>query len=183
MKFGLANWDFVLQRESFSDDWNPALTNNFKTYEGAFFRIRGPQDHRASIGEQLELREAGLRRYIFLARLHDSPGRRYGPGLDRRDGSIVVFKSCGGEISICGPSIKHSQSFPLDRHEFSGRIYREFVPLFHDDGGAAIAKVNLFNDLSLQESPVAIPSRGSSLLAKTVSTKLKITTTTLSSST
>src|ERR1700730_1940173 len=141
MKFGLANWDFVLQRESFSDDWNPALTNNFKTYKGAFFRIRGPQDLRASIGEQLELREAGLRRYIFLARLHDSPGRRYGPGLDRRDGSIVVFKSSSSEIFIGGSSVKHSQSFSLDRHEFPGCIYREIVPLFHDDSGAAITEM------------------------------------------
>ena len=38
--------------------------------------------------------------------------------------------------------------------------------------GASIAKVNLFTDLSREQAPVAVPSRGSSLLAKTVSTKL-----------
>jgi hypothetical protein len=45
----------------------------------------------------------------------------------------------------------------------------QFLALMH---GAAMGKVNLFTDLSLEQSPVAVPSRGSSLLAKTVSTKL-----------
>src|ERR1700674_2837149 len=119
MEFGLANGNFILQRESLSHDWNPALTNNFKTYQRAFFRIRRPQHLRSRIGEQLELRKAGLGHYIFLTRLHNAPGGRYGPGLDGSNSSIVVFKSGGGEISIGRSSVKHSQSFPLDRYKLS----------------------------------------------------------------
>jgi hypothetical protein len=45
----------------------------------------------------------------------------------------------------------------------------QFLSLVH---AAAAAKVALFEDASLGEVPIAVPSRGSSLLAGTVSTKL-----------
>ncbi|MBV8376377.1 MAG: Hsp70 family protein [Verrucomicrobia bacterium] len=45
----------------------------------------------------------------------------------------------------------------------------QFLALVH---AASKAKVALFNDSSLGEAPIAVPSRGSSLLARTVSTKL-----------
>ena len=37
---------------------------------------------------------------------------------------------------------------------------------------ASKAKITLFEDKTLAEAPIAVPSRGSSLLAKTVSTTL-----------
>ena len=46
----------------------------------------------------------------------------------------------------------------------------QFLALVH---AAATAKVALFEDASLGEVPIAVPSRGSSLLAGTVSTKLE----------
>jgi len=141
MKFRLTHRNFILEPESFPHDGNPALANNFKSYERAFFRIGGPQHLGARIGEQLELRKAGLRRYIFLARLHNAPGGRYGPGLDRSYGGIVVFKSSSGEISIGGPPVKHSQRFSLGQHKLSGYVYGEIVPLVHNDGGAAITEM------------------------------------------
>jgi molecular chaperone DnaK (HSP70) len=45
----------------------------------------------------------------------------------------------------------------------------QFLALIH---AASTAKVSLFSDLVLDQVPVAVPSRGSSLLAKTLSTKL-----------
>jgi hypothetical protein len=45
----------------------------------------------------------------------------------------------------------------------------QFLALTHT---VSIAKVSLFTDPSLEQASIAVPSRGSSLLAKTVSTKL-----------
>jgi hypothetical protein len=45
----------------------------------------------------------------------------------------------------------------------------QFLALIH---GARTAKVSLLTNLSLDQTPIAIPSRGSSLFAKTISTKL-----------
>ena len=45
----------------------------------------------------------------------------------------------------------------------------QFLALVH---AASKAKITLFEDEALAEAPIAVPSRGSSLLAKTVSTTL-----------
>src|SRR5580692_1187500 len=93
--------------------------------------------------------------------------------VTEKDGNLAVERiSVGEHILLGGDNMDLALAYTLKGQlEETGKALDQwqFLALMH---GAAIAKVNLFTDLSIEQSPVAVPSRGSSLLAKTVSTKL-----------
>ena len=93
--------------------------------------------------------------------------------VSEKDGNLEVERiSVGEHILLGGDNMDLALAYTLKAQlEAAGKTIDswQFLALMH---GAGIAKVNLFTDLSLEQSSVAVPSRGSSLLAKTVSTKL-----------
>jgi molecular chaperone DnaK (HSP70) len=93
--------------------------------------------------------------------------------VSEKDGNLEVERiSVGEHILLGGDNMDLALAYTLKGQlEAAGKSIDswQFLALMH---GAGIAKVNLFMDLSLEQSSVAVPSRGSSLLAKTVSTKL-----------
>jgi molecular chaperone DnaK (HSP70) len=93
--------------------------------------------------------------------------------VSEKDGNLEVERiSVGEHILLGGDNMDLALAYTLKGQlEAAGKSIDswQFLALMH---GAGIAKVNLFTDLSLEQSSVAVPSRGSSLLAKTVSTKL-----------
>src|SRR3984957_7987525 len=93
--------------------------------------------------------------------------------VTEKDGNLEVERiSVGEHILLGGDNMDLALAYTLKGQlETAGKSIDswQFLALMH---GAAMAKVNLFTDLSLEQSPVAVPSRGSSLLGKTVSTKL-----------
>jgi len=93
--------------------------------------------------------------------------------VTEKDGNLEVERiSVGEHILLGGDNMDLALAYTLKAQlEAAGKSIDswQFLALMH---AAAIAKVNLFTELSLEESPIAIPSRGSSLFAKTVSTKL-----------
>jgi len=93
--------------------------------------------------------------------------------VSEKDGNLQVERiSVGEHILLGGDNMDLALAYTLKGQlEAAGKSIDswQFLALMH---GAGIAKVNLFTDLSLEQSSVAVPSRGSSLLAKTVSTKL-----------
>jgi molecular chaperone DnaK (HSP70) len=93
--------------------------------------------------------------------------------VSEKDGNLEVERiSVGEHILLGGDNMDLALAYTLKGQlEAAGKSIDswQFLALMH---GAGIAKVNLFTDLSLEQTSVAVPSRGSSLLAKTVSTKL-----------
>ena len=93
--------------------------------------------------------------------------------VTEKDGNLEVERiSVGEHILLGGDNMDLALAYTLKAQlEAAGKSIDawQFLALMH---GASLAKVNLFTDLSLELAPVAIPSRGSSLLAKTLSTKL-----------
>jgi molecular chaperone DnaK (HSP70) len=93
--------------------------------------------------------------------------------ITEKNGNLEVERiSVGEHILLGGDNMDLALAYTLKAQlEEAGKSIDswQFLALMH---GASIAKVNLFTDLSREHSPVAVPSRGSSLLAKTVSTKL-----------
>jgi molecular chaperone DnaK (HSP70) len=93
--------------------------------------------------------------------------------VSEKDGNLEVERiSVGEHILLGGDNMDLALAYTLQAQlEAAGKSIDswQFLALMHSAG---IAKVNLFTDLSLTQSPVAVPSRGSSLIAKTVSTKL-----------
>ncbi|MBV8143138.1 MAG: Hsp70 family protein, partial [Verrucomicrobia bacterium] len=94
--------------------------------------------------------------------------------VSEKNGNLEVERiSVGEHILLGGDNMDLALAYTLKAQlEEAGKSIDpwQFLALVH---GAAAAKVHLFSDLSLEESPVAVPSRGSSLFAKTVSTKLR----------
>jgi molecular chaperone DnaK (HSP70) len=97
--------------------------------------------------------------------------------ITEKDGNLEVERiSVGEHILLGGDNMDLALAYTLKAQlEEAGKSIDswQFLALMHS---ASIAKVNLFTDLSREHSPVAVPSRGSSLLTKTVSTKLSRTT-------
>ena len=93
--------------------------------------------------------------------------------ISEKDGNLEVERiSVGEHILLGGDNMDLALAYTLKGQlEESGKSIDswQFLALMH---GVGLAKVKLFTDLSLDHSPVAVPSRGSSLLAKTLSTKL-----------
>jgi len=80
--------------------------------------------------------------------------------------------SVGEHILLGGDNMDLALAYTLQtKLEAEGRSIDswQFLALVH---AAAKAKIALFDDDRLPEAPIAVPSRGSSLLARTVSTKL-----------
>jgi hypothetical protein len=94
--------------------------------------------------------------------------------ISEKDGNLEVERiSVGEHILLGGDNMDLALAYTLKGQlEESGKSIDswQFLALMH---GVGLAKVKLFTDLSLDHSPVAVPSRGSSLLAKTLSTKLQ----------
>jgi molecular chaperone DnaK (HSP70) len=93
--------------------------------------------------------------------------------VTEENGNLAVERiSVGEHILLGGDNMDLALAYTLKAQmEASGKSLDswQFLALMH---GAGLAKVNLFTDLSLEQSPVTVPSRGSSLLAKTISAKL-----------
>ena len=93
------------------------------------------------------------------------------------DGALELERiSVGEHILLGGDNMDLALAYALQaKLESEGRsIDRwQFLALVH---AASKAKISLFEDYSLAEVPIAVPSRGSSLLARTVSTTLDRTT-------
>src|ERR1700736_2761969 len=93
--------------------------------------------------------------------------------ITEKEGNLEVERiSVGEHILLGGDNMDLALAFTLQAQlEAAGKSIDswQFLALVH---AASNAKVSLCTDLSIEQSPVAVPSRGSSLLAKTVSTKL-----------
>jgi hypothetical protein len=89
------------------------------------------------------------------------------------DGTLELERiSVGEHILLGGDNMDLALAYTLRaKLEAEGRAIDswQFLSLVHS---ASKAKIALFDDDSLTEAPIAVPSRGSSLLARTVSTKL-----------
>ena len=97
--------------------------------------------------------------------------------ISEKDGNLEVERiSVGEHILLGGDNMDLALAYTLQvQLEAAGKSIDswQFLALIH---AASQAKVNLFSDESLKQAPVSVPSRGSSLLAKTVSTTLDRTT-------
>jgi molecular chaperone DnaK (HSP70) len=93
--------------------------------------------------------------------------------VSEKEGNLEVERiSVGEHILLGGDNMDLALAYTLQAQlEAAGKSIDswQFLALIH---AASAAKVNLFSNPSLDQVPVAVPSRGSSLLAKTVSTKL-----------
>src|SRR5271165_3838314 len=93
--------------------------------------------------------------------------------ISEKDGNLEVERiSVGEHILLGGDNMDLALAYTLQAQlEGAGKSIDswQFLALIH---GARNAKVSLLTNLSLEQTPIAIPSRGSSLLAKTKSTKL-----------
>ena len=89
------------------------------------------------------------------------------------DGNLELERiSVGEHILLGGDNMDLALAYTLQaKLEAEGRSIDswQFLALVH---AASKAKIALFDDDSLTEAPIAVPSRGSSLLVRTVSTKL-----------
>ncbi len=97
--------------------------------------------------------------------------------ISEKDGNLEVERiSVGEHILLGGDNMDLALAYTLQAQlEAAGKSIDswQFLALIH---AASQAKVNLFSDESLKQAPISVPSRGSSLLAKTVSTTLDRTT-------
>jgi len=93
--------------------------------------------------------------------------------VSEKEGNLEAERiSVGEHLLLGGDNMDLALGYTLQAQlEAAGKSIDtwQFLALIH---AASTAKVNLFSDLALEQVPVAAPSRGSSLLAKTVSTKL-----------
>ena len=97
--------------------------------------------------------------------------------ISEKNGDLEVERiSVGEHILLGGDNMDLALAYTLQAQlEAAGKSIDswQFLALIH---AASQAKVNLFNNESLEHAPISVPSRGSSLLAKTVSTTLDRTT-------
>jgi molecular chaperone DnaK (HSP70) len=97
--------------------------------------------------------------------------------ISEKNGDLEVERiSVGEHILLGGDNMDLALAYTLQAQlEAAGKSIDswQFLVLIH---AASQAKVNLFNNESLDQAPISVPSRGSSLLAKTVSTALDRTT-------
>ena len=93
--------------------------------------------------------------------------------ISEEDGDLDLERiSVGEHILLGGDNMDLALAYALRmKIEAEGKSLDawQFLALTH---AAAAAKVTLFDDPDLDEAPIAVPSRGSSLLAGTISTKL-----------
>src|SRR5215469_13511168 len=93
--------------------------------------------------------------------------------VSEKEGNLEVGRiSVGEHILLGGDNMDLALAYTLQAQlEAAGKSIDswQFLALVH---AASNAKVDLFTDLSLPHAPIAVPSRGSRLLAKTLSTKL-----------
>src|SRR4030088_2604349 len=93
--------------------------------------------------------------------------------ITEKDGNLEVERiSVGEHILLGGDNMDLALAYTLQAQlEDAGKSIDswQFLALMH---AASNAKATLFSSPSLKEVPIAIPSRGSSLFAKTVSTTL-----------
>ncbi len=93
--------------------------------------------------------------------------------VDERDGDLALERIAVGEhILLGGDNMDLALAYTLQaKLEAEGKAIDtlQFLALVH---GAARAKIALFEDETLAEAPVAVPSRGSGLFAGSVSTAL-----------
>jgi molecular chaperone DnaK (HSP70) len=93
--------------------------------------------------------------------------------VTEKNGDLELERiSVGEHILLGGDNMDLALAYTLQAQlEAAGKSIDpwQFLALIH---ASSAAKINLFADTSLDQVPVAVPSRGSSLLAKTVSTKL-----------
>ena len=93
--------------------------------------------------------------------------------INEKGGNLEVERiSVGEHILLGGDNMDLALAYTLQAQlEAAGKSIDswQLLALIH---AARNAKVSLFTDLSLEQTPIAVPSRGSSLFAKTISTKL-----------
>jgi molecular chaperone DnaK (HSP70) len=93
--------------------------------------------------------------------------------IAEKEGNLEVERiSVGEHLLLGGDNMDLALAYTLrNQLEAAGKTIDEwqFLSLIH---GASNAKISLFTDSSLLETQIAVPSRGSSLLAKTVSVRM-----------
>ena len=93
--------------------------------------------------------------------------------IAEKEGNLEVERiSVGEHILLGGDNMDLALAYTLrSQLEAEGKTIDEwqFLSLIH---GASKAKISLFTDSSVLETRIAVPSRGSSLLAKTVSVRM-----------
>ena len=97
--------------------------------------------------------------------------------ISEKNGDLEVERiSVGEHILLGGDNMDLALAYTLQAQlEAAGKSIDswQFLTLIH---AASQAKIDLFNNEALEQAPIPVPSRGSSLLAKTVSTTLDRTT-------
>jgi molecular chaperone DnaK (HSP70) len=147
----------------------------------------------AGFGKAILLEEPQAAFYAWMARSGNDWRNQVSPGdivlvcdvgggtadfsliaIAEKEGNLEVERiSVGEHILLGGDNMDLALAYTLQAQlEAAGKSidHWQFLALVH---AASNAKVNLFTDLSLQQTAIAIPSRGSSLLAKTVSINLE----------
>ena len=93
--------------------------------------------------------------------------------ISGKDGNLELERiSVGEHILLGGDNMDLALAYTLQAQlESTGKSLDawQFLALTH---AASRAKVDLFNDESVAQAPISVPSRGSSLFAKTISTTL-----------
>ena len=93
--------------------------------------------------------------------------------ISGKDGNLELERiSVGEHILLGGDNMDLALAYTLQAQlEAAGKSIDswQFLALIH---AASRAKVDLFNDDSVAQAPISVPSRGSSLFAKTISTAL-----------
>lgn len=97
--------------------------------------------------------------------------------ISGKEGNLEVERiSVGEHILLGGDNMDLALAYTLQaKLEAEGKSLDswQFLALIH---AASRTKVELFNDESIEQAPISVPSRGSSLFAKTLSTTLDRTT-------
>jgi molecular chaperone DnaK (HSP70) len=146
----------------------------------------------AGFGKAILLEEPQAAFYAWMARSGNDWRNQVNPGdivlvcdlgggtadfsliaIAEKEGNLEVERiSVGEHILLGGDNMDLALAYTLQAQlEAAGKSidHWQFLALVH---AASNAKVRLFTDLSLQQTAIAVPSRGSSLLAKTVSITL-----------
>jgi molecular chaperone DnaK (HSP70) len=147
----------------------------------------------AGFGKVILLEEPQAAFYAWMAQSGSNWRSQVGPGdiilvcdvgggtadfsliaISEKQGNLEVERiSVGEHILLGGDNMDLALGYTLRAQlEAEGKSIDQwqFLSLVH---AASIAKIRLFTDLALQQTAIAVPSRGSSLLAKTVSVTLE----------
>jgi Hsp70 protein len=187
---------FLYAERAQGRDWNPSDGQVVLTVPASFDEVArnltAEAAEAAGMGKVILLEEPLAAFYAWTAQAGKEWRAQVGPGdivlvcdvgggtadfsliaVTESDGELALERiSVGEHILLGGDNMDLALAYALRaKLEAEGKSIddRQFLALVH---AASKAKEAMFDDVSLPETPIAVPSRGSSLLAGTVSTTL-----------